>query len=70
MKLSEIVAYRKKADSAREEFLQHLAVLQAKQGNLGDDIDYNAAVTKIVQTEIIPAARTFRNKLQAIDEAL
>jgi hypothetical protein len=70
MKFGDVVSHRKKSESAREEFLEHLALLQAKQGPLADDADYNSAIAKLVKTEIIPAAKTFKKKLQAIDESL
>jgi hypothetical protein len=68
MTIPEVVRYRKDSVKAREEFLEHLSVLQAKQGAIKPDDDYNAAVSKIVITEILPAATTYRKKLEGIGE--
>jgi hypothetical protein len=70
MTFKEIVRHRKASEAAREEFLEHLAMIQAKQASIGIDGDYRAALQRIVKTEITPAARTFKNKLRAIDESL
>lgn len=66
MTIPEVVRYRKDSTKAREEFLEHLSVLQAKQGAINPDEDYNAAVSKIVMTEIAPAATAYRKKLEGI----
>jgi hypothetical protein len=68
MNFSEVVRYRKDSTKAREEFLEHLSVLQAKQGAIKPEDDYNAAVSKIVMTEIVPAATAYRKKLEGIGE--
>ena len=68
MKISEVVAYRTQSAPAREAFLEYLSVLQTKHGVVGTD--YAADITKVVMTEIVPAARAFRNKLESIDGAL
>jgi hypothetical protein len=65
-----VIRYRKDSTKAREEFLEHLSVLQARQGAIKPDDDYNAAVSKIVTTEIVPAATTYRKKLEGIGETL
>jgi hypothetical protein len=46
--------------------LENLVVLQAKQGNIRPDEDCSGIIKKLVTTEILPAARTFRNKLDTI----
>ncbi|MGA1981637.1 MAG: hypothetical protein ABSG84_04115 [Acidobacteriaceae bacterium] len=68
MSFSEVVRYRTESTKAREEFLEYLSVLQVKQGAIKPDEDYNAAVSKMVMTEIVPAARAYRQKLQGIGE--
>ncbi|WP_433965884.1 hypothetical protein [Tunturiibacter gelidiferens] len=70
MTIPEVISYRRDSTNAREEFLEHLSVLQAKQGAIKPDDDYNAAVSKIVTTEIVPAATTYRKKLEGIGETL
>jgi hypothetical protein len=70
LRLIDVIRYRKASEKAREEFLEHLDVLQAKQAGIGMDGDYAGAINKLVDTEIKPAARTFKNKLQTIDDAL
>jgi hypothetical protein len=66
LEIPDVIHYRKASEKAREAFLEHLVVLQTKQGNIGPDGDYTRAVQKVVITEILPAARTFKNKLEAI----
>lgn len=68
MTISEVIRYRKDSTKAREEFLEHLSVLQAKQGAIKPDENYNAEVSKIVMTEIVPAATEYRKKLEGIGE--
>lgn len=68
MNFSDVVRYRKESAQARDEFLEHLFILQAKQGTIKPEDDYNAAVSKIVMTEIMPAATTYRKKLEGIGE--
>jgi len=68
--MKDVVDYRRASASAREAFLEHLTVLQAKQSSIGTYGDYAGAINKVITTEILPAARTFKNKLQAIDERL
>lgn len=70
MDYTKVIAYRKKSQSAREEFLEHLATLQEKHNTLVGTANYEAAITYLVKTEIVPAARAFRNKLEAIDDSL
>jgi hypothetical protein len=45
-------------------------VIQSKQAAIGRDADYTGAIDRLIDTEIRPAARAFKNKLQAIDESL
>lgn len=66
----ETINYRKESNSAREAFLEHLLILQTKLGQVSRDSDYAAAIDKIISTEVRPAAREFRNKLDAIYEKL
>jgi len=66
----DVIRYRKSSEKQREAFLEHLAVLHAKQDPFGTDSDYAAEIDKLITTEIRPAAREFRNKLQTIHETL
>jgi hypothetical protein len=68
--IEDVIRYRKASEKAREAFLEHLSVLQAKQASIGPDGDYAGEIDKVVTTEVLPAARTFRNKLQTIGESL
>ena len=68
MTYREVIRYRKESESAREQFLEYLSTLQAKRGTVSGD--YTSDISSLIRTEIIPAARTFRNKLAAIDGAL
>jgi hypothetical protein len=70
MTFGDVIRYRKESASAREAFLEHLSVLQAKQGALNQDEDYEAAIRKIVMEDIVPAARTFKDKLEGTRDSL
>lgn len=68
MTYRDVIRYRRDSESAREQFLEYLSTLQAKRGSVVGD--YTSDIINLIKTEIIPAARTFRNKLAAIDGAL
>jgi hypothetical protein len=70
LKVADAIAYRKQSAAAREAFLEHLTLIQSKHTQIGPDGDYAATVQNLVAAEVMPAVRTFRNKLQTIDEGL
>jgi len=70
LSLMDIIRYRTQSEKAREAFLEHLTAIQAKQAAIGLDGDYAGEIAKLIDTEIRPAVRTFKNKLQTIDESL
>lgn len=70
LKLIDVVRYRNESEKAREEFLEYLSVIQAKQASIGIEGDYAGTLNRLVTNEIVPAARTFKNKLMMIHESL
>lgn len=66
----DVIRYRKSSEKAREQFLEHLGAIQAKQASIGVDGDYAGAIEKLITTEIKPAVQTFKNKLTTIDDSL
>jgi len=66
----DVIDYRKETETAREAFLEHLAVLQVKQGAVDEKSDYRSTINEIMVADIIPAAREFRNRLDSIYEKL
>lgn len=70
LSIADAIRYRKASENARQEFLEQINLIQTKQAAIGVDGDYAGAIDKLVTTEIKPAVRTFRNKLQTIDESL
>jgi len=58
----DVVKYRKESEGVREAFLEHLSTLHAKQSGITDG-DYPSTLTKIVNTEIVPEARKFKNAM-------
>jgi hypothetical protein len=70
LEFDQIIQYRRASQSARETFLEYLSALQAKQADIVVDSDYAGAIRKIVTTEIIPAAKDFKNKLDTIGDAM
>jgi hypothetical protein len=69
LSIKQVVDYRKASEKAREEFLEHLLLLQVKQTGISVDGDYAGIIEKLIRTEIIPAANTFRKKLQSINQS-
>jgi len=70
LEIEDVIRYRKASENAREAFLEHLVVLQAKQATIGADGDYSGAIRQLVTTEIIPAKRIFKDKLRTIGDNL
>jgi hypothetical protein len=70
LRFPEVIYYRKESEKSREAFLEYLAILQAKQAEIGLDGDYAGAIEKLVTTEIVPAARRFTNELATIADSL
>ncbi|WP_175581862.1 hypothetical protein [Burkholderia singularis] len=68
MEMKDVVRYRRESASAREAFLEYVSILQAKAASIGPDQTYSEVVDRLVLTEIMPAARQFSNKLQAVFE--
>ncbi len=66
----EIIKYRKAAEEAREAFLEHLAAIHAKQSGIDASGDYSGAIRSIITGDILPAARDFRNRIDAIYDDL
>jgi hypothetical protein len=64
------IRYRKESEPARDAFLEHLLALKAKLGQVPTGGDYAATINKVIATEVRPAAREFRNKLDTIYEKL
>ncbi|STX84921.1 Uncharacterised protein [Legionella donaldsonii] len=69
LSIQEVVKYRKTSENARKDFLEYLSLLQTKQHSIIVDNDYLGAIDNLITTEIIPAARNYRNKLITINEA-
>jgi hypothetical protein len=70
LRLIDVIRYRKNSEDAREAFLEHLSTIQQKQGQIPRDGDYESALKKLIETEIRPAVRVFRNKLETVYESL
>ena len=70
MDFGKVLGYRKSSAEAREHFLEHVAVLHARADEVPEDGDYQAIIGKIIATEIVPAARDFKNKLAGINDGL
>lgn len=68
MDIQKVVAYRKKSENTREEFLGYLASIQAKQASLLSHDNYLEGINKLIKTKITPAVKNFRKRLETIDE--
>jgi len=62
----DVIKYRKEAGEARDVFLEHLAAIHAKQAGIGEGGDYAGAVERIIVGDLLPAAREFENRIDAI----
>ena len=58
----------RRALKAREAFLEHLSALQAKQGDVGKDGDYSGTIRDIIETDIVPAARSLKAEMDSVYE--
>jgi hypothetical protein len=68
LKIQDVIRYRKKSESAREAFLEHLVVPETKQGAVGPDEDYASVIEDLVTKEILPANRNFQNRMKKISD--
>jgi hypothetical protein len=66
----DLIKYRKDSEEARTSFLEMLGVLHAKAQAPASDGDYQALIQRLIETEIRPAAREFKNRLDTIHETL
>lgn len=62
----DIVEYRKISTQARENFLEYLSSIQYK---INHEINSEQAIKKLMETEIIPAVRKFKNQLETINDS-
>lgn len=65
MTFPDVVKYRKESANAREAFLELLASVDARQRGITDG-DYAGALRRIVNSEFVPEARKFKNKMAEI----
>jgi hypothetical protein len=70
MEFPQVIRYRHESRNAREEFLEYVAALSQKLRGMTPDADYSATIGRLVNTEVAPAAQSFRNKMQTISESL
>ncbi len=68
LSMKDLLRYRKQSADSREHFLEHMAAIHTKLGEVDETGDYQAAINKIMVTEIRPAARDFQNSLAKIDD--
>jgi hypothetical protein len=66
----QLVDYRKESGKAREAFLEHLSALQGRLGDVGSNGDYSGTIKDIINSDILDAARTFKNDIDSIFEKL
>jgi hypothetical protein len=69
MTMRDVVNYRKESANPREAFLEYLSALHAKQGAI-TNTDYAGALTEIINTEILPEARKFKNRMAEIHDKM
>lgn len=62
------IKYRKATEEGREAFLEQVAALHEKQASIDVEADYAVAIKNIVQSEILPAAQDFKNRIDKVYE--
>lgn len=70
LSIKEAIQYRKASEGPRRAFMEHMHLLQKRQGQMASTQDYTSEVTRIVETEIRPAVRDYRNTLKGLDDRL
>ena len=66
----DLLRYRKESANSREAFLEYVVSLQAKIGCIPVEANYESTIARLIDTEVRPAAREYRNKLANIREKL
>lgn len=66
----DVLRYRKESANSRETFLEYVVSLQAKIGCIPIDADYESTIARLIDAEVRPAAREYRNKLADIRDKL
>jgi hypothetical protein len=66
LNLGDVIRYRRDSERSREAFLEHLAALQPKLSAVPADRDYGQAIRTLIDTDIRPAATSFRNQMIAV----
>jgi hypothetical protein len=70
LKPSDVLRYRKESANAREAFLEYVIALQARIGSTRVGENYEKSISRMIDAEVRPAAREYRDKLQKIREKL
>jgi hypothetical protein len=66
----QVIRYRAESAGPREAFLEYLSVLQARVGRIKPNGNYADTIGALVRTEVLPAARDFRNRMHSVGEQL
>ncbi len=66
LSIAEVCQLRKRSNAPRDAFLEYLAALQVKQAAIGPGEDYEIAVRNIIETEVFPAARSYKERVANI----
>jgi hypothetical protein len=66
----EVVKYRRESADAREAFLEMLSAFHSKAGEIPEDGNYGDSIQRIIVSEVRPAARKFRDRLETIHESM
>lgn len=69
MKMEEVIRYRRESEGPRGEFLEYLGTLQQKAGQMDVHANYGEVIDGFIKKEVIPAAKSFSNKLMAIGDS-
>jgi hypothetical protein len=60
------IRYRKESTASRDSFLEYLSTLAAKVNTLLAESDYHRSISALIETDVRPAAREYRNALSGI----
>src|SRR5262249_3282255 len=70
LNIKDVLRYRKESAKSRDAFLDYVVSMQAKIGSLSVDTDYKSTIAQLIDSEVRPAAREYKNRLANTREKL
>jgi hypothetical protein len=70
LSLKDVIRYRRSSQNEREAFLEYLVHLEGKLRTMPVDDGYSEALSRFVESEVMPGVRQYRNSLQKVYDKL